>query len=179
MELGVTPRPTSITLIGWLAISLGAMSILSAVGGLAVSLAMPSLGDAPEVPGVYFPTWLFRHYAALCLVQVGVAGLAVVGGIFLLRLKPWARTVVEGISWVGLLALIAFGVLWTRTAASMTAHFPAQEGVSFPSTLFTGMGVMITLILVVPFVVVIRTLRGSAVRAAMHGAATTDAPAGT
>src|SRR4051812_9532214 len=103
-------RPTAISVIGWVAVVLGALMTLSALGGLAVSSVMPSSAEFPKDPAVPFPTWLFDHYTALCLVQLGLAATMMAAGAAILRLRPWARPVLEVFGWILALCILAFGV---------------------------------------------------------------------
>jgi hypothetical protein len=164
----VASRPTSVTVIGWLTVGVGVASILSAAGALLVTSAMPPFTPEPDTSGIYFPNWPFEHMVALSICQVGVASIALISGAGLLRLRAWARTTVEVLAWASLVGLVAFGVVWLRTATSMTSHLPKDAGVPNLGPVFVAGGVVAMIMFVIPTLVVIRVLRTATVRAAVQ-----------
>ena len=170
-------RPTAITVIGWLTVGVGAASVLSALGALLVTSAMPPFAPEPETSGIYFPSWPFEHMVALSICQIVVAAIAVISGAGLLRLRAWARAAVEALAWASLVGLVVFGVVWLRTATSMTAHIPKDSGMPNFGPLFVAGGVVTMIMFVIPTLVVIRALRSAPVRAAVQGRPSDATPA--
>ena len=77
----MNPRPRSITIIGWLFIAVG---VLSLIGGL-----LPGRHKAGSEPPLAFGH-LLAHFLHL---------LAIIGGVFLLRGCNWARWLL--VAWMG------------------------------------------------------------------------------
>lgn len=99
-------------------------------------------------------------------VQVGLASLGLVSGINLLRLKAWARNVLEVRSWLLLLFVLGFMVFWIFSWVSITSsHAPSGFGV-----MGVLLGVVITGIYGVPLGIMIKYLRGPKVRYAINWA---------
>ena len=175
-------RPTGITITAWLWIVVGALMLFSAVmGGFAYSM-MQQAGK-PGMPGGGFPpefammNLLFRNFGAVLAVQCAVALIAIWAGIDLLRLKAWARSAIEALSWVGVIWTLGFGIYWAYMWISMTGQMPkdaAPPGMDTFQVMGAVMGVVAMLMFAVPLVLMIRYLRGSEARGAITRAATTS-----
>ncbi|NDY43089.1 hypothetical protein G3N55_09575 [Dissulfurirhabdus thermomarina] len=177
---GSTARPTSVTVIAWFWIANGVLLVLGALMGLAVRSVVPEMpmgapvGLPPDVAGVMGEMeTLFRHVRAISVVQGLLGVLAVVAGAAFLRLRPWSRGVLEGLSWLSLLSTLAFGVFWMRGWSVMTGAAAPGPGMPVDMDTFRWVGLVaggvITLLFAVPFAVVIRYLRGATIRAAVAG----------
>ncbi len=93
-------RPWSVTFIGWLLIVVGSVVL---VAGLWPSAHT----DASKYP----PEPLYE-LALICLVRV----IGIVGGVFMLRGRNWARWLV--VAWIGFHVIIGF----TRSIFSSVVH---------------------------------------------------------
>ncbi len=161
-------RPTGITITAWLWIVMGgfAYMMISKAGPLP-----PASGDMPAD----FKTisYLFQYFGVFILLQGVFALIAIWAGVSLLRLKRWARTTIEVLSWIALLYTVGFGIFWVYMWISMTNTMP-QHGGPIDSGPFqwlgAAMGTIITAIFAVPLWIMIRYLRGAEVRTAIDNA---------
>ena len=96
--------------------------------------------------------WPFRHVGLIAVVGLGCASVELVGGIWFLKQRRWARTLLEGISWL-LLAevLVSFAVIMRGAPSPWTIVPPAIMAVAFSG----GIGLFI------------KTLRSARIREAM------------
>lgn len=168
-------RPTGITITGWLWIATGGLMTLSGVmAGFAYS-TMGRMGPPPTVPadmpsGFVVMNSIFQYFGLLIVVQLIVAALAVWSGIGLLRLKAWARTIIEVLSWLALAYCVGFGIFWVYSWIAMTGHMPPNSSAPVDANAFqwlgAAMGVVVTAVFAVPLLIMIRYLRGTEARAA-------------
>jgi hypothetical protein len=167
-------RPTSLTVIGWLAVGFGSLAVLGGLMGLTVSLLVPethdvSTQDTADMPtpfGIMTP--VFRYFWVLATVQLLAAALLIVAGIGLLRLKAWARTAIEVFAWLGLAYNLGFGVFWLWSLAAMTEDVPKDTGpAAAVPIIMMVFGIAMIIAFSVPLVIVIRVLRSTNVREAI------------
>ena len=161
-------RPTTVTVIAWVWIALGILAALS--GAFHVSFpaivhemaAQRAPDNAPEFDIV---VWLA---IPLGLVEFGVSGLAIVSGAYFLRLRAWARTCLEALSWVALIFFACSGV--GSVALFLTKVLGNQHGFHV-GTIFAifwcAFALVFSAAFAVPFGVMIKALRGKTVRDAL------------
>ena len=166
----MTTRPRILHNASRIAIGLGALMVMSSGMGLLMSQAMPPVSDLPQDPNIYFPTWVFQHFAALATGEVIVGAVTVLAGFGLRRRQAWARHFLEALAWVALAYVLGFSIIWARSAVSMT-HTIATS-MPFPRAMFVVMGVLVTLSLGVAVLFALRALRSRAMRDALSGAPT-------
>ncbi len=121
---------------------------------------------------------IFQYFGVLLLLQGIVAVVAIWAGVSLLRLKQWARTTIEVLSWVAFLYTVGFGIFWVYMWVPMTGQVPTHGApVNAESFQLMGavMGVIVTAVFAVPLWIMIRYLRGAEVRAAIASAHQTNA----
>lgn len=95
-------RPTSVTVIGWIWSIIGGLNILSGLIGVYNLLASPD-AHPQDMPDDGIPIgWLVPSF----LAQIVVGGLCLISAIKFLQLKSWARTVLEGLTWLLLLGIV-------------------------------------------------------------------------
>lgn len=172
-------RPSSVTIIGWLAIVFGILMIFSGTFGLLVFSLTPVRPSDQPVGGVPEPFVLmakiFDYFGVLAAVQIAVATIMIASGAAFLRLRSWARTALEVLSWLALCFLVSFGGWWLYaatfigSAASELPELPAVVTTAFFSVLM-AVGIVNFVVFSVPVVVTLRVLRGRAVREAVSGA---------
>lgn len=165
-------RPTSITVIAWIWIALGVLMFLGGVFHVLMlgviqasdSLESASAGDAQ------FLLWLF---VPLSVLEFVVCAVAIISGAYLMRLRRWARTCLEIMSWIACFFFAGSGavsaVLWVLRSGTMK-----EEAAIFPSTLFTILGAAFSVVfgvaMAVPFAVIIKFLRGRTIGDALRRA---------
>ncbi|MSR06595.1 MAG: hypothetical protein EXR93_05960 [Gemmatimonadetes bacterium] len=163
-------RPVAVTIIGWLAVAFGLLTVVSGVMGLLAAGDMPPMAEMALDPNVAFPSWLFKHFWALSAVQIVIAAIGVIAGAAFLKLRPWGRTTLEGLTWFCVVSALGFGGLWVVNAIFMTAKLPADPSLPVPPGLFVMVGLVTTLVMAAPMLVALYFLRSKPVRAAMEPA---------
>ncbi len=168
-------RPTAVSVIAWTWIVTGGFAAVTGVMSLLMFVAMPPLPSqlppVPEMPqGFGFMMGMFRYFVWLVLAQLALATVAIVAGIQFLQLRPWARAALEMLSWVSLIYVVGFGLFWISTWSTMTGQF-AQQGAPFDVETLRiaglAVGIFVTLAFAIPLGIMIKYLRGKAIRAAM------------
>jgi len=169
----VQGRPTSITVIGWLFIGFGVLAMLGGVFGAIMSFLIP-FPDEPAAKMVDAPlpfrlmSRLFDYFALLAGIQIVVATAMIWSGAAFLRLRPWARTVIEGLTWIALVYDLAFGAFWIWAVAAMWSESaPAADETTIFFPLFISFGALMIAAFAVPMIVIIRVIRSRTVRAAL------------
>ena len=172
-------RPTSVSVIAWVYIGFGILGLLGGILGTAASLLMTSTFESAQRPEVSpddpilfrLMSSMFHYFWLFGVLQLIVAVLMIWSGVAFLRLRAWARTVVETLAWLGLAYNLGFGFLWCMTLVSMTDQMPEEAGAfaAFPIIMLV-MGIVMILAFSVPLVVIIRVVRGRTVREAVAGA---------
>lgn len=179
----VVKRPTGITITAWLWIVMGSLMIFSAVmGGFAYTMmgnmSLPPSSSSEMPAGFAVMNSIFQYFGVLLLLQGTVAVVAVWAGVSLLRLRQWARTAIEVLSWIAFLYTVGFGFFWVYMWVSMTGQVPAGSApVNVDSFQVMGavMGVIVTAVFAVPLWIMIRYLRGAEARSAITNAHQTNA----
>ena len=160
-------RPTSVTVIAWVWICLG---ILAALGG-AFHLSFPAIAHEMASQGAaegvreFNIVWLA---VPLGLIELGVSGLGIVSGAYFLKLRGWARTCLEVLSWTALIFTACFGV--GSVALFLTKVLGNQHGFHVGTTFaifWCAFALVFSAAFAVPFGVMIKALRGKTVRDAL------------
>jgi hypothetical protein len=183
MDIPVVKRPTGITITAWLWIAMGGLMILGAVmGGFAYTM-MGKMGPPPQ-PSTEMPSGfavmysISQYFGVLLLLQSIVAVVAIGAGVSFLRLKQWARTTLEVLSWLAFLYTVGFGIFWVYMWISMTGQTPTRGAPADPVSfqlMGAVMGVIVTAVFAVPLWIMIRYLRGAEVRTAIANSHRRDA----
>ncbi len=155
-------RPTCVTVIGWAWIIIGCLMCLSATMALFTSAMIGNIAqDEPHMP------FIFKIFPLLAIVEIGVGVVGLVSGINFLKLKAWARSVLEGLTWVLLVFILGFMVFWIFNWVSVTSgHAPRGFGIMGAVT-----GIVMTGIYGVPLGIMLKYLRGPKVKTAINGTA--------
>lgn len=165
-------RPSSVTVIAWSWIVSGVLMVLAAVLTWAAQGAMQQMMGAANTampPGLAPALMLSGNAALSAAVQLILGLVAIVAGAAFLRLAPWARAALEGLSWLALLYVVGFGISWTYTWFTMTAPLRGQGNLQSDfATLGLVVGAVIIAILAIPIVAMIKSLRGRVVREALR-----------
>ena len=161
--------PACVTVIAWFWIIIG---VLMAFSGLMGALAFTLMSQIPHShikthSTEFFQSsvflFVFRHIVIFAILQIFIAILSIIAGINFLRLRAWARTILEIISWLGLTFTVSFGAFWL-----FNCRIPS-ENISFISNIFgVGLRIFMLVIYSVPLVVIIKFLRGMTVQIAIR-----------
>jgi hypothetical protein len=171
-------RPTSVTVIAWIFIAGAILMILSGgMGFAAFSFMKQTTGGVPPVPEdipgqLRVMQFAFQHFELIAMVQCALAIFILIASIQFLRLRRWARTALEVITWLGLVYVVGFGIFWVVSWIGITSNIPITEGTPGPSSLFNivgaVMGSVVALFWAVPLVVIIIFIRGKTIREALQ-----------
>jgi hypothetical protein len=167
-------RPTAVTVIGGVWLAAGLLRFLSSLtalllwraGGLKEMFGSPN--PLSGLPASRILNVVFRYFGVGVSVQAA-AGLVVAFCAYgLLRLRPWARPVIEALCWLGLTWIVCFtavwAIFWTRLSdtAAAAANNPLLGRLALGAALVVGGA------LAVAFAAMIRALRRPFVRAAFR-----------
>lgn len=152
-------RPTCVTVIGWGWIIIGGLMCLSAIMIILGSFIIGEM--AQNVPGTPF---LFKVFPWLAIIQFCLGMLGIVSGINFLKLKVWARNILEGLTWFLLIFILGFMCFWIFNWVSLASEQPPR-GFWFMGIV---MALMITGVYGVPLAIMLKYLRGPKVRNALN-----------
>lgn len=147
-------RPTMVTVLGWIWITIGAFSVLTSGLVLLFFLVLggPVLPVREETsepfwpPGFELVGWVFQYFDVLAIGQFVLAVAVLIAGIELLRLRSWARSFLEVICWLGLLYIVSFATLWAHTWVQTSSQIPADASNAPPVDVFAAFGVVVAVL---------------------------------
>ncbi len=170
-------RPTSVTVIGrvWLVLAVLYLlrSLVNLVSWKLLQMGAPGLlrTIAEQSPYAWFLRPLFRHLTALMSAEAIVSAVVGFSAYQLLRLRPWARVIMQAVCWFGLAfvaSLAAFWAwFWPKAAAAEGAADPSFSAHSYGNIGLIA-GVAIGLAFGAGLAVMIALLRSSKVREAFQ-----------
>lgn len=155
-------RPTCITVIGWVWIILGGLMFFSAIMALFSSFMIGQMSQSDPEAIKNMPA-IFKFFPLIAIGQIGVAIIGFVSGINFLKLKIWARNVLEVLTWLFLIFLAGFMIFWAFNWFSITS----EHGSRGFDIMGAVMGVVITGIYGVPLGIMVKYLRGDKVKNAI------------
>jgi hypothetical protein len=163
--------PTGIKVIAWTWIITAALLGASAVLGLMMQSVMDQVTANSDVPpGVAALAAPGEYTAVATVLQLVLAALALWSGIALLRLRAWARLAVEILCWLALAWTIGFGIFFIYVWNTIAGEMAQEAGIPMDQNILQGAGlgagIVLTLVFAVPFLLMIRYLRGARARAA-------------
>jgi hypothetical protein len=174
----ITKRPKSVTVIGWLFASTGGFLILGALWGMILwKLLTAKLGES-VVTQIYTPPpplgiigiSPFAYMLLLAILQMGGGMFFLIAGIQFLGLRAWARTALEGISWVWVVYTVISGI-WGVYRVTTLDWATLLEGLPMDTEAMKRFGliasVVATALWTVLLIVIIRYLRSEKVRNAV------------
>lgn len=190
--------PTSVKVLGWLFIGIGALWIATGVLGVfafrvvgpAEHQATPLMEVRPPAEEARGPAGIERpaEQAGLgplrgvrvqdvfLLLLIGVGVFLVIAGIEFLRLRAWAQSALEVFCWLSLACSVA--LLLLCVVGIFVIGPPGTHVLSGVHMLETAIAVVGVAVYVVPLIVVTKFLRGDTIRAAMGKPWTRDAKDG-
>jgi len=164
LEYGKTP--TVVKVLAGIFIGLAAFGVLSSLLNLKAHSIM--VGMMKEDGFGFFDEedpFLFRHIKLFLVLQLLLSVFIIFAAYQFLKLKAWARTVLEVMSWLFIIFAVGFGIFWLVLISSTAGDFPAGEGPpsGFMSLMHLG-GFLVILFYLVPVAVLIYFLRSDKVR---------------
>lgn len=165
-------RPTSVTVIGWFWIIFSMMLLLQTVtAGLEFGVFIQRMGADRfyrEMP------WYFRYIWFILAVCLGGAVAGGVAAVQLLRLKAWARTVLEVFSWLMFLFYLVCG---TYAEATILGGKINPDKL-YRQLTYAGLVLLMITMFSVPFALVVRFLRKPRIRQVFARSTPADTPPG-
>lgn len=141
------PRPTAVSVVGWVWLILG---VMLALGGMAATAMFVGVPEARSARGI------LTIGPAVVEMPMGVLGF--IAARAYLRLIPWSRVALEVLSW------LLLGVMLASAVGMFLRAWPAGQ---FGSWMMVGVGLLSALMYGAPIGLMIRSLRSQKVRSAM------------
>lgn len=170
-------RPAGIAAIAWLWIAGGILLLISALLTWAVLSLFGSALPTSIAPGgvpadLELMNTLLSNMGVLVWTQVAIGALSIYAGAQFLKLRPWARTAIEVLTWVSLVYVIVNGVYFLYMWESMVTDLSKQMLMDSDALRITGYVTVFTLtvIFAVPLGFMIKYLRAPVVRQAIAAA---------
>ena len=184
--------PTSVNVIGWIFIVASGLSIIGSLFNVLFSHFMfrclreqgqwpPPMPHAEMMPSGFgmmmsFTNLIMRHHVLVTAITMAVSVFVLVSGIKFLKRRAWARKSLEVVSWCLIVLMVIyagfFGVFFSRMFDGIGQTMPPGDCAP-PPALFKTFGIVVMVfslaVYAVPLGVIIKFLRGKAVRAAMLG----------
>jgi hypothetical protein len=167
-------KPASIAVIAWsyivLALFVLLVSGVSIFGSQYVNQQMETMPNEilESFPGMGF---VIQHSGLLLILQTIVAIFMLIAGIEFLRLRAWARTAVEILTWLCVVFAVTIVLFFIMTWINMVSQMMAFEDnggtLSMLTVVGIGVGLVLMVLFVIPLLMMIRALRGKAVRDAV------------
>lgn len=124
--------------------------------------AVRSILDQVRFPGpMQVEMWVYRRVRPIGVVLLVASLLALIASIELLRLRSWARQVLEFLAWFALVCILALQLLKIASRLFRLADSPAE------AVLIIGMGGLVIVVLAFPLLGLIFLLRSRGVRKAL------------
>jgi len=184
LGIGVTPgipkaeKPTAVKVIGWLFIAFAAFMVYSAVTyfiifTVSLQMIMQQIPTKAAHKAV-----AFGYSVIIALLQVAFGTFVIFAGVQFLKLRAWARTALEAVSWLGLLCFVSLYIMWLINMSenskvvpeivqgSAQAKFWAQARFLLNGS---AVGLVWLSVFAVPTIIVIKVLRGKPIRDAVRG----------
>jgi hypothetical protein len=120
---------SGIKVLGRFWLGLGILSTISGLFPLLVSLLVWEPRLPPVVVKSAIIDFVWLHYPMCALIQVVLASAAIFTATQFLRLRSWARPVLQGYTVMAILAIIVFGQYWLRSVWAMTGG-PGGQGLN-------------------------------------------------
>jgi hypothetical protein len=179
MESLTKKKPASVTAIGWVFIVSAILMILSGVFGFIAYRFIQQMGvimPPPMSEEILVPfrilTSFLKYFGLLAFSQIIFAIFILIASIQFLKLRAWARTALEVVSWLSLVYIVGFGIFGVIAWLNMTPSLPVEAESIGPLARFNIlgaiMGIAVIVVSSISFIVIIKFLRGTIIREAMH-----------
>lgn len=162
--------PESVSVIAWIWIGLGVLMLFGGFMNLLVFSMTRSLFDGGLLAANGVPVEivsiisLFKYVIYIAMVQLPVSVIAITAGFHLLKLRKWARTAIELISWLVVVYLAGFSVYWIDFWPEILSHMPPNQFFSINdipllSDFGIGVGIILNSLFAIPLLIAIVKLR--------------------
>ena len=145
-----------------------AFSFMKAQGGSEI-FDQPIDKNLPE--GFHFAFSMFRYFEILAFLQVILAGGLLVSAIQFLKLREWARKVLEGFGWFSISFVVLFTIFWIVIWTSIIGQIPDDQSSKIPVTAFAWIGPIMAVIIngfhSAAIILAIKFLRSAKIKNAM------------
>jgi len=160
--------------MAWVWIVLGGLACLGSLWGGFGYIMIHSAAE--EFPPPDEMGWFFSFFGVAVLAQTGVGILAIIAGIHFLKLRRWARVCLEVLSWIAVVFLVGYSIFWGIMWFIITGESGVEgpHGFGMMRIVAPIVGVLMMGGFAVPFVLMIRSLRSTKVRAAVNRAAVVE-----
>lgn len=168
-------RPAGVSVVAWIWIVSGLFIIVGGVMGIGALSDLPELmpdnAHRTRMPAAVAVMLGLSHYLIwLTLIQLAVAVLAIVAGVYFLRLRAWARGVLELLTWLSLVMVISLGFFWLPMWMMTSEQFLPRDGsIDVEKVKMIGLvlGGVFMVVSAIPLAMMIKTLRSPAVKHAL------------
>jgi len=168
--------PKTIPVIAWTWIIGGALMLVLGIITLAgvprMSELMSQAGRQHHMTAALGMRMAVSNYILwLTLFQSALSIAAIFAGVYFLKLRAWARGVLELLTWFTLISLIAMGFIWFPLWMAASDDLLPKDGtvdIHRVKMIGAAAGGIVMIIAAIPLVAMIRSLRGKAVRQAMQ-----------
>ena len=168
-------RPGSIPIIAWTWIIGGMLMLLL---GIFTLVAVPRMSELMSQVGgqrhmsasMGMRLAVSNYIVGLTVIQSALSIAAILAGVYFLKLRAWARGMLELLSWLTLISVIGMGFIWLPLwMAASEDLLPNVTAVDMHKVKMIGaaVGGVVVIVAAIPLIVMIKSLRGKAVRAAM------------
>lgn len=172
-------KPNSINVIGWIFILFSILVIFCSFSGLiflkiftyqiARGVIEPVIVDFFRFMGPI--SGIFENFGIFAVIQILVFAYVIFVAVQFMRLKKWARDILEVISWLGILLSIVFGIMISITWDDVIRGISGVQGIPVATAFFDFLGMTIAIssviLHVVPLGIIIWFLRKEKVRRAL------------
>ena len=156
-------RPTCVNVIDWVWIILGIGFVGQGVIVLPlISRALRETHQNISLMTVIFPPEIIPFVPFLVIASIGVGALGIVSGINFIKLKSWARAILEVLSWLFFAYMTVSGAFWVAVVC----------WIGVTSVVMGAFGLVLCLVFYgVPLGIMLKHLRGEKVRNAISNTA--------
>ena len=164
--------------IGWLAAHDAVQSMLNNLEALkSGDDSTNQFAKILEIP----PDMFLRHHKLAGIIQMAIGLFFIVSAFYLLRLRAWARTALEIISWIGLTFAVVYGVfiifMWNLLGPIFKElEMSSSEGIPEFSYLYNNMIYLsvFSAVALIAVILMIIFLRGKTIRNAVKLSSTVN-----
>ncbi len=169
-------RHIAITIIGWVYILGAVFTLLAGSLGFMTYANIQQMRKLLLPPGEFqdtaFLRFMVRYVLPVLVLQIPISLFVAITGAQFLKLKAWARTVLEVLAWILAAYIVVSGIFWLIIFLNfLFGHPAAPVAGDYPpllKILFVGVSSLSTLVWIFPIGVGIFFLRHKDVKKEFH-----------